>query len=55
MRSRLVVAIGMLIGLSLGSLIASIFGVGTLSFWSILGGFIGGVVGIYLTARFTSL
>lgn len=55
MRSRLVVAIGMLIGLSLGSLVPSIFGVGALSFWSILGSFVGGVVGIYITARFTSL
>lgn len=55
MPSKFVVAIGMIIGSSVGSFIPSIFGIGVLSFWSILGSFIGGVIGIYITMKFTSL
>jgi hypothetical protein len=45
------IMLGMVFGSTIGGYIPTLFGVGTFSLISILGGFIGGMLGIWLTFR----
>jgi outer membrane lipoprotein SlyB len=47
-----VVMIGMVIGSTIGGWLPTLFGVGVFSMISVLGGFAGGVLGIWLSYKF---
>jgi hypothetical protein len=46
--------LGMVIGSSVGSFVPTLFGAGLFSFSSIIGSFVGGILGIYLAFKLAS-
>jgi uncharacterized membrane protein YeaQ/YmgE (transglycosylase-associated protein family) len=46
--------IGMVIGSTIGGYLPTLFGAHGISYWSLLGGTIGGFLGIYIAFKFSS-
>jgi hypothetical protein len=52
--SKSVMMLGMIIGSTVGEYIPTLFGAGSFSFISIMGGIAGGILGMWLTYRFVN-
>lgn len=54
MSRKTAIIIGAIIGSLLGGYLPTLFGADSISFWSLIGSAVGGLIGIYVSFRLTS-
>ena len=54
MSRKTIIIIGMIIGSTIGGYLPTLFGAHGISYWSLLGSTIGGIIGIYVAFKYSS-
>jgi hypothetical protein len=54
MSRKTIIIIGMIIGSTIGGYLPTLFGAHGISYWSLLGSTIGGLIGIYISFKLSS-